>query len=498
MAKIRFENGTVVNFDGKPTQKDVEEVAQKLGIGQKKTQQSPARQVAKPTDTDQAERTFLEPTGGIPKFLQGLFKPAATVAVRPAQAIGTGVASLFGREASVEDQTLDLPFFGKIAPPTSGKDVVRDIGRVAETAALGIGAGPAASVAKQTLKGAGFQALKRGAIGGSKVGAVSGAGQQLEKDGEFSGDTVLSALFGGGTGAILGGATGGAFGAVGAGTKRGLQSAARRTDKVAPLSKLRETTLLDDAIKITKPVLGKKDRIAAIKSGRGVEKGFPFFKSVDVKSGKRDVQIANAVKNVVKKGQGEVRNIRNINREVSRIDAGIKGGLKQNNAIFNTQQLRNRLSQAKEKSRVIFGTDKNLEKQYDAIIDEMVSNVDKKNLSGLFEARQAFDKVIRQKFPRTFSGDVTDNVRRNAILDVRREVNEFIADNLPKGSPFKALLKQEHLMLEGAENIAEQAAQKIPKELRQRINVILAIAAAGAVSAFGSFIGTAPLRSFND
>src|SRR3990167_493978 len=32
MAKIRFENGTVVNFDGDPTPEDVEEVAQKLNL----------------------------------------------------------------------------------------------------------------------------------------------------------------------------------------------------------------------------------------------------------------------------------------------------------------------------------------------------------------------------------------------------------------------------------------------------------------------------------
>jgi len=37
MAKIRFENGVVVNFNGNPTQQDIEEVAQKLGISKKKS-----------------------------------------------------------------------------------------------------------------------------------------------------------------------------------------------------------------------------------------------------------------------------------------------------------------------------------------------------------------------------------------------------------------------------------------------------------------------------
>lgn len=37
MAKIRFENGVVVNFNGNPTPQDIEEVAQKLGISKKKS-----------------------------------------------------------------------------------------------------------------------------------------------------------------------------------------------------------------------------------------------------------------------------------------------------------------------------------------------------------------------------------------------------------------------------------------------------------------------------
>lgn len=36
MAKIKFEDGTVINFDGIPTEKDVEEVAKKLNLGVKK------------------------------------------------------------------------------------------------------------------------------------------------------------------------------------------------------------------------------------------------------------------------------------------------------------------------------------------------------------------------------------------------------------------------------------------------------------------------------
>lgn len=45
MAKIKFENGTVVNFNGNPTQQDIKEVANKLGIN-KKPEESFAEKLA--------------------------------------------------------------------------------------------------------------------------------------------------------------------------------------------------------------------------------------------------------------------------------------------------------------------------------------------------------------------------------------------------------------------------------------------------------------------
>ena len=40
MAKIRFETGQVINFDGDPTPEDIEEVAKSLQLSSQKTQES--------------------------------------------------------------------------------------------------------------------------------------------------------------------------------------------------------------------------------------------------------------------------------------------------------------------------------------------------------------------------------------------------------------------------------------------------------------------------
>ena len=44
MSKIKFEDGSIVNFDGIPTQQDVEEVANKLGIKRQEQTQQPQEQ----------------------------------------------------------------------------------------------------------------------------------------------------------------------------------------------------------------------------------------------------------------------------------------------------------------------------------------------------------------------------------------------------------------------------------------------------------------------
>ena len=83
MAKIKFENGTVVNFDGTPTQQDVEEVANKLGLNKKQplygNQQEMASKLA--AEKKVGEKAGKATLGGVIKGL-----PAATAAYSPHRA----------------------------------------------------------------------------------------------------------------------------------------------------------------------------------------------------------------------------------------------------------------------------------------------------------------------------------------------------------------------------------------------------------------------------
>lgn len=166
---------------------------------------------------------------GAANIVRDVTKPVATLATRPfqlGQELGTRAQeALTGQklnpQEALERQTVNLPFFGEISPTRQfGEgDVIRDIGRGAQTVALGVG-GPATKVA--TTIGRMGQFARSGAIGGG----LFGAGAQVEDTGEVSGETLNQ----GAVGAITGGLIGGALGRFSGGTTvpgtSGLQRAA--------------------------------------------------------------------------------------------------------------------------------------------------------------------------------------------------------------------------------------------------------------------------------
>lgn len=64
MAKIRFENGVVVNFNGNPTPQDIEEVAQKLGISKQKSSFGQDIKESFKSRTDKLSESYLRQQQG--------------------------------------------------------------------------------------------------------------------------------------------------------------------------------------------------------------------------------------------------------------------------------------------------------------------------------------------------------------------------------------------------------------------------------------------------
>lgn len=234
---------------------------------------------------------------------------------------------------------------------------------------------------------------------------------------------------------------------------------------VGRLSKSIESQPLKDALEVTLPVLSKAEKAAAISSGdatTGVLGGIKIIPS------KADQAIAASVEGIVQKGAKATENISAVKQAISHISEGVGQELKQNNGIFNKEQLTSALNKAKESSRVIFGSDKTLETQYNSVVEEMLKQVDAqpKNLSGLWDARKAFDDVIEEKFGKQYlSNPVGDNIRRNAVRDVRRTVNDYIASRLPEGNAYKQSLSQLSNMYEAVERIGINNTANIDRNI---------------------------------
>ena len=209
--------------------------------------------------------------------------------------------------------------------------------------------------------------------------------------------------------------------------------------------------------------------VEAIKGGSRGYTPPTTFKRGKIISSNHDNRVAEASMPYIKKEAGDQINIDSMKQAQSQINLAVKEMIANNKVPFNETQLRAKLSMAKEESRLLFAGDTTTEKAYDAVTDEFVNfvNKGKKDTSGLFESRQAFDQYIQTKIPNAFKKDATgqfldprDNIRVNALLDVRRAANEYVAELLPPNSPFAKSLKDESYLLEGIGRVATKLYEK--------------------------------------
>lgn len=231
---------------------------------------------------------------------------------------------------------------------------------------------------------------------------------------------------------------------------------------------------LKDAGKVIAPKLNKTEIADALAAGREVKTGI-LSRTKTLVPDIKEQEIAKSVSGIVKRSASPEANIKAVRQEISSVARNVEQTLKSNNAIYNKNQVKSVLDKAKAESSVLFGGDKALENTYDAVVGELMRQLDTqpKNLLGAWEARKAFDKVIEQKFPKLLSNEVGDNVRKNAIKDVRRAMNDFIESKLPEGAQYKAELKRMTNMYDAVDNIATKSAGMLDKNLLQRAGNVL-------------------------
>jgi hypothetical protein len=247
-------------------------------------------------------------------------------------------------------------------------------------------------------------------------------------------------------------------------TQSGLKSSTKALAKVTTRNAERAAANeLTKTLELTRPVLNKAEKEAALAAGRGQTGS--ILKADTIVPDARDIERAAVVHDFIATARDENEAIQRINAIIATKSEVIKTGLKQSgDPIFNKSQLRSYIVKfAKSPERqVLLAGDDAAKRAYEGILDTFMRVVDKhpKNVSGLLNARKEFDRIAEAGMKNVF-GDGVQSARKQAILDIRRLANEYIEDQIPVGDAMKAVLRQQTLLYEAAENIAARKARNV-------------------------------------
>lgn len=225
---------------------------------------------------------------------------------------------------------------------------------------------------------------------------------------------------------------------------------------------------LEDLVNETSGVADKKARISNLEKTGALDKnGKPIggsreslFGGIKTSANPKDLARAKSVEGIVIPGASPVKNLTNLNREISRISeneitpilekAGSVSPISEKTPGWN--KITQRLSDIEKPD--IIKADPTLDKTYDLVRQRMIDQIQKQppTFKGLWDARKAFDKVVEDQF-----GDAAFNSEKNtaikrAISDMRREINNIIGDKVPE---YKSMLDKLSDMYDARYNIAE-------------------------------------------
>lgn len=228
---------------------------------------------------------------------------------------------------------------------------------------------------------------------------------------------------------------------------------------------LRKATKLAEAdrsylLDLVSPKITPEVSELAVKQGRVTEPG--FLKQAKILPSKTDQEIAESVKGLVSKKKTVLQNTDSIDKGIREINNGVKEYVAKNKVPFNTNQLKSKLNEGKEELKLIFASDTNAEKTYNAVVDEFMKHVSTGDTSGLLDARQTVDKIPSIKKLLDSQG-MGENVKKEVVLTVREMANRYVSELLPKGNKYRESLLKESKMIRAIENIAEKNRGMIGK-----------------------------------
>ncbi len=392
------------------------------------------------------------------KILKTVFGAPATMIARPIQL----TAQLAGVSPETIDKFSQEKLGGFVAPvPRNATDVIKDIGRGAETVAFGVGASGAKAVAKGALARTGVkEAAKEGAKVGLKSGALAGAGSAVAETGNL-GSAPMGAL----KGAALGAGIGAAGGAV----------AAKLTKKFG-----KPTT--EEMFNQIKPKLSGKE------IGEKVSQGLVDFDEAGnyiLKPSTEDLRLSEIGRNIFKNRSNTAQKAGVVQKTISKISeekvlpilqkSEINGSLddvyKYIDQIQPTKQFAKKIN---PNAYEAFSTIKNDSK--DVIANFMKSEI-KKNPKmnfheALWRARQRIDDLIEDQFGSSAFDDPLKNSAREATIKARDAVQRFLVDSVSGKDMAKMSLAREgvgQLVKRGIKSADDESLDELVESLYKQL-----------------------------
>ncbi len=418
-------------------------------------------------------------------ILKSIIKdPVKTLIVKPGTRIAQAGLEAYGsladddrfKDVSLQDTKINIPGLGEfnIEGQRKGFEGVKQIaGDVAKAGSyLLTPAGAQSTLAKQTTKQAIIQGAKSGAISGS---LLSGGESAIENN--TIGDITKDILKGGVAGSVIGGALGGVT--------------SRITNRKS-IKAIKEDDFVNDLVS-PKPTEAVKQ--ASLLQKRVSEPG--FLQKSKILPSKRDKQLAEVAKEYVSMNNPITKNIASIDNGIKQINEGVKEYVKVNKIPFNTSQLKTQLNKGKNELNLIFASDSNAEKTYNAVVKEFMRDIKKLDTEGLLARRQGFDKIPAIKKLLDSQG-LGENTRKEIVLTVRDMANKYIAKLLPKDNLYKNKLLTESKLIEALGNMAEKNTAMIGKNKLQMLTkeypilkwIVGGMAGAASVGVGGAIIGS--------
>ena len=204
--------------------------------------------------------------------------------------------------------------------------------------------------------------------------------------------------------------------------------------------------------------LTKKGEIVAKEAGKIETKG--LFKRVVQKVTPRDLERGQALKDIgVSAYDAFDKQISKINEGITKEADQLREGLKQSKATWSWKNLKGTID-AIDKPHLLSG---DLEKAFNKTLNVVMDKAQMadKNLSGLLDVRQAFDREVEKQYPNLYNSETMTAIKQ-AVLKTRAAINDMIEKALPEGKTalgdsFKNSLKKQNLLFEAKTNIAEKA-----------------------------------------